>query len=101
MLEKILTGPKIHYSELGPARPGSSNAVEWETYRREVGRLIAEGHEGKYVLLDGEEVVGIFDTWEDAKREGLTRYCKQGRQSVIRHILTYEPTLKLNPRLAA
>jgi hypothetical protein len=40
----------IHYSQLPPAEPGSRIAREWETYRREVGRLLAEGHEGRFLL---------------------------------------------------
>jgi hypothetical protein len=101
MLEHILTGPKIHYTELGPARPDDPNGLAWETYRREVARLIAEGHEGKYVLLHDDEIAGIYESWEDAKREGLLRFCVNGRHSMIRHILTYEATIKLSPRIAA
>src|SRR5436190_17712346 len=50
----------IHYTQLAPAAPDSPLAAEWEVYRREVGRLIEEGQEGKWVLIKGEEIIGLF-----------------------------------------
>lgn len=58
--------PTIHYTELPPSEPGSALAEEWETYRREVGRLLAEGHEGRHVLIKGREIMGIWDTLKEA-----------------------------------
>jgi len=58
--------PTIHYTELPPAKPGEELAEEWETYRREVGRLLAEGNEGRYVVIKGREIVGIGDTQKEA-----------------------------------
>ena len=37
--------PTIHYTELPEDTPDSPLYQEWNTYRREVGRLLAEGHE--------------------------------------------------------
>lgn len=54
--------PVIHYTKLGPPRPDSELATEWELFRRELPRLLAEGHEGKYVLIKGDEIVGLYDT---------------------------------------
>jgi hypothetical protein len=65
------TGQTIPYTELPPADPDSPLAVEWETYRREVGRLLAEGHEGKTALIRGETVIGLFDSEDEAQKEGL------------------------------
>lgn len=39
--------PTIHYSELPEDTSDRSTAKEWNFYRREVGRLLADGHEGK------------------------------------------------------
>ncbi len=58
--------PTIHYTELPPSIPGSAIAEEWETYRREVGRLLAEGNEGRYVLIKGGQIIGIWDTQKEA-----------------------------------
>lgn len=38
--------------------PGSPIETEWNFYRRQRERLIAEGHEGRHVLIKGEEVLG-------------------------------------------
>jgi len=37
----------IHYTELPEDASESPIAREWNFYRREAGRLLAEGHEGK------------------------------------------------------
>lgn len=58
--------PTIHYTELPPAKPGEELAEEWETYRREVGRLLAEGNEGRYTLIKAKEIIGIWDTQKEA-----------------------------------
>ncbi len=93
-LENLLTGPKIHYSKLSPAQPESLLGREWETYRREVGRLIADGQEGKWVLIHDEQIIGIYETYAEARREGAMRFFVQRRPYLIRHILTYEPTIQ-------
>ena len=58
--------PTIHYSELPPSKPGEALAEEWETYRREVGRLLAEGNEGRFILIKGGQIIGIWDTRAEA-----------------------------------
>lgn len=46
---------------------------ELATYEREKQRLVAEG-EGKYALVQGDVVVGIWDTYTDALKEGYERF---------------------------
>jgi hypothetical protein len=48
--------------------------TEWDFFRRERPRLLAEGYEGRWVLIKGEALVGIFDTWEEARSVGLQRF---------------------------
>src|SRR5258708_1360001 len=67
-------GPTIHYPNLPEAKPGDDFFPEGNTYRREVGRLLADGHESKWVLLKGETVVGVFDTMDEAIAEGGKRF---------------------------
>jgi hypothetical protein len=43
--------PTIHYTELPEDTSEGPIAREWNFYRREVGRLLAEGHEGRWVLI--------------------------------------------------
>jgi hypothetical protein len=66
--------PTIHYTELVPAQPDSENFLAWETYRREVGRLLAEGKEGQHVLIKGDEIIGFWDTHVGALAAGYERF---------------------------
>ncbi len=78
---------RIHFSELPPSQPGEERK-EWETYRREVGRLIAEGCEGKCILIKDETIIGIYDTMDEARIEGYQRYLNEG--FLIHQIQTWE-----------
>jgi hypothetical protein len=78
---------KLHYTEL-PATPSGRHDPEWETYRREVGRLIAEGYEGKHILIKNETIIGIYDTDGEAKTEGYRRYLREG--FLVHQIQTWE-----------
>ena len=87
--------PCVHFSELKPFDSGSPLSEEWDTYRKQVGRLIAEGNEQKFVLIKGNVIVGFFETMRDAHREGLKRF---GVYSyLVRQILTYERVYKVSP----
>jgi hypothetical protein len=83
------TSSTIHYSQLPPAEPGSPNDVEWETYRREVGRLLAEGREGQVVLIKKDRIVGFFNTLDDAYAAGLAQFLLDG--FFIQEVREYEP----------
>jgi hypothetical protein len=52
--------PGIPYTSLPQASPDSPLFAEWDTYRREVGRLLAEGNEGRFVLVKGQQIVGLY-----------------------------------------
>src|SRR5439155_15930691 len=88
--------PAIHYSELAPAPADSLFYTERELYRREVGRLIAEGHEGKWVLIKGEDIIGIFDTEDQALDVRAERFFRQ--PVLVQQILLQEPVLRYFPR---
>jgi hypothetical protein len=45
---------------------------EIETYRRRLPELLP--NKGKYVVIQGEEVVGIFEALGDALRAGYSRF---------------------------
>lgn len=47
---------------------------ELETYLRERPRLLAEGQLGRFVVIHGDEVLGTFDTLEQALTAGYERY---------------------------
>jgi hypothetical protein len=69
--------PTIHYTELPEAKPGDVLAEEWNTYRREVGRLLAEGHEGCHILIKGRKIIGIWKTHEEAMASAYEQFLGQ------------------------
>lgn len=87
------TGETIHYTELPAADPTSVLAEEWETFRRELGRLLAEGHEGRFVLVKGRNVIGIWDTFDEALAEGHRRFPFQ--PVAVQSIRERQPVLRL------
>jgi hypothetical protein len=87
-------GNWIHYSELKPFKTEGLCMDECETYLREVGRLIAEGHEGKHVLIHGQEIIGFFESDDEAHSEGYRRYL--GMKALLVHqIRTFEPVIRV------
>jgi len=86
----------IHYTELPSARADSPLASEWNLYRREAGCLLAEGHENRWVLIKGEEIIGIWDTEEDARGAALQKYLMQ--PCLIHQVRSREPSVRLSAR---
>jgi hypothetical protein len=43
-------------------------------YMRELPRLLAEGHEGRHVLIKGDEVLSLWDTHEEAYEAGRMKF---------------------------
>jgi hypothetical protein len=89
----------IHYTELVPAEPGSALAVEWEFCRREVGRLLAEGHEGQWVLIKGELILGFFETREAGIDEAYRRFPFPREAFLVHQIQVRERLIRLSSRL--
>jgi hypothetical protein len=67
----------VHSSELPAAVPDSPLFREWNFYRREVARLLAEANGGRHLLIKGEQIIGIWDTHEEAMRPGHARFLGQ------------------------
>jgi hypothetical protein len=88
--------PTIHHTELKPLPAGEVLAAEWEVYRREVGRWLAEGLEGRWVLIKYEGVIGFFDRREAAMDEARKRYLMPRRPFLVDQIQTSERVLRVN-----
>jgi hypothetical protein len=86
----------VHYTELKPFPPGEALAVEWEVYRREVGRWLAEGLEGRWALIKDEGVIGFFDSREAAMEEARQRYLIPRQPFLVHQIRTSERVLRVN-----
>jgi hypothetical protein len=69
--------PTLHNTELLPSQPGSVLGVEWELYRREVGRLLAEGNEGKHIVIKGDQIIGLYNTHLEALGAANQRFLGQ------------------------
>jgi hypothetical protein len=88
----------IHYTEMAEAAPGSPLYQEWNTYRREVGRLLAEGHAGRHILIKDEQIIGLWDTHDEAMVEGYRRFL--GQAYLVHEIQEREEILRcVNVRL--
>jgi hypothetical protein len=83
----------IHYTQLPDLPPGDEHYHEWNTYRRELPRLLAEGHEDKFALINSHVVIGVFDSHDEADRVGLRLYL--GKVFAVQPIRAEEPILRL------
>jgi hypothetical protein len=49
-------------------------AREWKTFKRAIGRLLAEGHVGRQALIKADQVLSVWDTRFDAVQAGRERF---------------------------
>ena len=56
----------IHHTELTEDHSNDPAAAGYNVFVREVGRLIAEGHEGKWVVIAEERLIGVYETRQEA-----------------------------------
>jgi hypothetical protein len=85
----------IHWTEVPDPPSDHETYRDYKAYRRETPRLLAEGHEGKFVLIKGEKIVGLFVTRGEAYRAGAERYPRQ--EFLVQQLLTWEPAPSLPP----
>ena len=81
----------VPLAELPPLPKDDVLHEEWNTYLREAPRLLAQGHEGKAVLIKGNEICGIFATWQDARMAGALRFLMQ--PFLVKELHAMEPLL--------
>ena len=62
---------------LPAARADSPLRQEWDFYRGQAGRLLAEGHGGRHVLIKGEQIIGLWETHDEAMLAGYQRFAGQ------------------------
>ena len=56
----------IHYTELREDPSNDPAAPGYNVFVREVGRLIAEGNEGKWIVIAEGRLIGVYDTRAEA-----------------------------------
>jgi hypothetical protein len=91
--------PTIPHPELPPPSADSPIASEWNVYRREVARLLAEGQENRWVLIKGEEIIGIWDGEEEARAMAFQKY--QMKPCLIQQVRSQEPIVRMSARFWA
>jgi hypothetical protein len=57
-----------------PPRAHELLATEIATFARELPRLLANDEEGRWVVIHLEELIGIWDTVDDALQSGYERF---------------------------
>jgi hypothetical protein len=95
--QSVRVGDHLKYVPLRPVRPvapekvnypplpevleplpdmvaGSGTNPEWDVFRREWPRWLREGQEGRWALIKGEEVIGIFDSQDEARDAWFDRF---------------------------
>jgi hypothetical protein len=69
------SSPPADLEPLGELYPlNNPISREWDVFRRERPRLLAEGHEGRWVLIKGEEIIGLFDSRQEAMTVGTLKF---------------------------
>jgi len=63
---------------------------EMEVYKKNLPELRAQ-HEGKFVLIHGEDVVDTFSTYEDAIKSGYQKF--KDETFLVKRIHATEPIL--------
>jgi hypothetical protein len=84
--------PTIHYTQMPEPDPNSATYRAQMTFRRELPRLLAEGHEGKWALIKGNEIIGVYDDFDDGYQVGLDRYFRQG--FILQPVREWQPVLR-------
>lgn len=82
----------IHYTDLPEDRSANPLAEDWSYYRSQAGKLLADGHEGRWVLIKDQRIVGIFHTEQAAYDTALAQFLMQ--PVLIHQVRTHEPVLR-------
>lgn len=67
--------------------------AEFALFLHELPRLLAEGHENRRIVIKGAEILGIWDTHEEAYEAAAERFGFNGpflNQMIDRRFLDYE-----------
>lgn len=85
--------PTIHFTQLPDIPASNPLAAEWHYYRQVISQLLAAGHEGKWLLIKNDTIVGIWATEAEADAVRQDRFLMQ--PVLMKQILEREPTLQI------
>lgn len=81
----------IKYSELPKERAADDAARNWNYYLSEASRLLAEGHEGRWLIVHEGAIVGIWDTEDEARTVASVQFLME--PVLIHRIRDQEPVI--------
>jgi hypothetical protein len=90
MVSKLVSAPKAAEQPECPAEVSLER--EWQTFQRELGQLLAEGNAGRFALIRADELIGVWDTEDEALREGYQRFGLE--PFLVQPVIKEEPTLR-------
>jgi hypothetical protein len=85
-------------SQTNPTAAMSPNAhellaTEIAMFTRELPRLLADGEEGRWIVIHLEESIGIWDTFDDALQSGYDRFPL--KPFLVRRIQCEQPVVRI------
>ena len=69
---------------------------ELKTYKKEKESLLSK-HAGKFVLIKGQKIIGLFVSKDDALKEGYKKF--NNREFLVKQIMDIEPVNFITRRL--
>lgn len=81
----------VPHTKLPEEEPKDSAARDWNCYLRGIGRLLAEGHAGRWVVIHDAAIVGIWETEKEARAIAAARFLM--RPVLIHQVQEREPIL--------
>ncbi len=89
LLDSLAT---IHYTQMPEVPADSSIYRECQTFRRELPRLLEQGHEGKWVLIKGDELIGLFATLDEGYLFGREQF--QFQPFIVQPVREWQPLMR-------
>src|SRR4051812_12063307 len=86
--------PATQLPATSPPKAQDLLATELATYQRELPRLLTEGAEGRWVLVQGDVVISVWDTFNDTIQAGYDRF---GRTPFLVQQVSSEQRLAQTP----
>jgi hypothetical protein len=78
---------------------GAKMALEKELATYQANLQVLKQHEGKFVLIHGDQVIDTFTSYDDALKEGYKQFGL--KPFLVKQILTIEPIFAFTRPIAA
>ena len=82
--------PPTHYTELPDLPTDNPSYRPWNTYRRLVGQLLADGMKGIVIVIKGDSILGYYPSLRMASWAVAKESPNPGEEILIKKISEYE-----------